>query len=267
MALQGTGPELAARLAANQWLVNVDHIFNPTVTKEDQQELALTAKVAGAMRQGTLDSEKLSNYLHHGKWSRALQLAEQAAPAMGAPAEDVLGLAMGLLFIPASVVDAFTVSAVHGAGVSAMSNSRRLLTSAHDGSLDALGKFLPQNHTREGLVRAVGFGATLKNRVSESFDAGFSHPLETRRLARLEKALDSFAKNPAGLTAVLTLVGKHDWKGADQEAQKHLAAAGITGGNSVDDPPALADVLLLSVIPTCDTLIFARHLKQGGGTP
>jgi len=267
IALQGTRPELAARLAANQWLVSVDHIFTPTVTNEDQKELALTAKVAGAMRQGTLDTEKLSNYLDLGKWNRAFHLAEQAASTLGAPAEDVLGLAIGLMFIPASIVDAFAVSAIHGSGVSAMSSSRRLSTNAHDGSLDALGNFFPQNHTREGLVRAIGFGAALKSRVSESFDAGLSHPMEAERLARLEKAFDAFSKNPAGLTAVLNLVGKHDWKGANQEAQKHLGIAGITGGNTVDDPPALADVLLLSVIPTCDTLMFARHLKQGGGTP
>ena len=218
--------------------------------------------MAEAIASGVLDADRFGAQVAQGKFSSAMHAATSLASTLGPPAGDVFGLALGLVYVPSGIVDAFALDAIHGINVDSSSGPRRsVMFPPQFGDLAALSSFVSRNHTRDALIRAVAFVESLHSRRPDAFDSGLGHPYEASRVARFAKALDLFAGTPAVLTELLTFVSKDDYKGAEAAAQTHLGIVGIHGGKTLNEPPFVADALLVSVIPTCFTLAFGRQLS------
>lgn len=109
---------------------------------------------------------------------------------------------------------------------------------------------LQEKITRDTLLRTALIGSLGWSYDPSQFDFKFDNANEKSRFERFQKSLAAISSNSNSYSEVMIEVNKEDWKAADALATKHLSYANVQGGMTEENPPLLADFLVLAMIPS-----------------
>lgn len=257
----GRGEDLSMELARLQLLESTDFIFSPKTTNDDVVLLGQTARLLHAALKGNFPLDLFERHVARGRWSEAGKLAARVSDSCEASPADALAAALDVTFAPIAHVDLFSVVALQGAKASGA--SRRL----HPNSLgDAILQQIKGVPSREQLVNLAAYGTVSVGR-SIGADRNGSATAHLRRLARLQVALEAVASDISSLSNVMRDARHNQWKSANATAVKSLEKTKIKFGTTVDNPPAIADFLLMAVLPTCATREFSKFVIESTSKP
>ncbi|MCP3054993.1 hypothetical protein [Aurantimonas marianensis] len=241
--------------AAKQQIVDRDHVFSDLISERDGRQLGVLAVACEALAGGCFDARALARLLldEETRLDICAERLAQAAPGAGA---ELAGMALALVYLPFPIPDTFATLAFEPLDLRQVARrvdpDRRLSPRTRLFFADRL----MRNRTVHGLLAATGAAVALYENGGVG-DAAFDvRPERLRRLADFAVAL---ANRPALFAAMLRACDEGDWQRVD-ELCRHVA--GDTGREGVDGarPPWLADCLLLTLLPTCDTIDAAARL-------
>jgi hypothetical protein len=244
--------------AGKQQLVPLAHMFSDTITPIDSRQLCALVAAARAIDGGEADGEAFRRLLEFdGELDAA---AAMLARAMGRLDPEQAGMALALAYVPFEVVDAFAVDAVDGVPLkrlaaaidprSALPPRTRLFVAGN----------MRQERTMRSLASCTASVVALRANAVVVDGASLVAARARPRLRRLGDAAESLNENPSLMAEALRCCLADDWWNA-QGLMRHVAdRAGITCDGTLAAPPALADLLLISVMPTCDTLDAVERL-------
>ncbi|MBB4001901.1 hypothetical protein GGR03_000948 [Aurantimonas endophytica] len=235
--------------AAKQQLVDLTHMFCDRVSPRDRKELCALSDACAALADGDIDFAALQALLAATPGSRDAARLFQAA--IGRSSQRVAGMALAVAYLPFPAVDAFA------ACVSGATSLRRVAAMVDPGRRLVprtrlfLADRLMRDPTVYGLVAASSAAAALLAN-SPDWRAAEVPTVRLRRLGRFAAALPA---RQASFGAGLRACRDGDWRRA-----AHLARGMTISGEHPDDSAALADLLAVTLLPTCDTLDAAARL-------
>lgn len=251
------GSSMLREFAAKQQMVDRAHMFCDRVSGRDRKELCALSDACAALADGAIDLAALQTLLVR------TPAVGDAAPlfraAVGRRSKSVAGMALAIAYLSFPVVDAF-VACVGGRAslrrVAAMVDpDRRLVPRTRLFLADRLMRD-PSVH---GLVAATAAAAALLANASD-WQPG---RVPAARLRRLGRFADALGGRQASFGAALRACREGNWRYAG-----HLAHGMTISGEHQDDSTALADLLAVTLLPSCDTLdAAARLLARPGGQP
>jgi hypothetical protein len=248
-------------MAINQLLQDVKHVFNPVLTAEDKSVLKVFAQVASTVTTKGSNTKTFSAAIARGRWDSALESVAGLSKSSGLQDMQAFSAMLSMLYVPACFVDLFALGVVRKIGPDAVTTLR---SATPRPALLLVWESWGQNQTREGLIRFVVAGAILESRNPLAFQFGLENEAERTRFERYQKVLQYIAENNKAYSDVMRLVSGEKWREANEIAAKHLLKIGIKGGQTVDDPPALADFLILALTPVGDPQIVAHAALKSG---
>jgi len=257
-ALRSSTANPALQLANNQLLQDTEHVFNPKLTAEDKRSLNVLAQVAGSLADKTLNPKKFSSSLKRKQWAGALQAVEDFSKQCGVDSKQVFSALLGLAYAPVCQADIFAIAAVKGINERIASQYQTMVNS----DVSGVWRFVAQTQTREKLLRFAVYGAVLWSQRPTAFDLTLSDEVDRNRFQRFAQVVQLVAKNNAAYTRVMDLANQEKWKEADQAASEILEQADIRVGTEASDPPAIADFLLLALIPAGEPTYIASFASS-----
>ena len=260
LRLRGWGRCMLLEFAAKQQVVPPEHMFSDTITPLDSRQLCSLVGAARALDAGQADGEAFRRLIQFdGNLENAAALLRKAAGPLDA---EHAGMALAFAYVPFEVVDAFAVNAVVGASV------KRLAAAIDPGSSlpTRTRLFLADNLRKEatvrGLVSCTASIVALRANAFAANGASLIARYARGRLRRLAFAAEGLRCHPAIMAEALRCCLANDWWNA-QALTHHIAErAGIQSNNEFRNPPALADLLLIAVMPTCDTIDAVERLLR-----
>jgi hypothetical protein len=249
---------MLAEFAAKQQVVPLAHMFSATITPLDARQLEAVAAAARAIDAGEADGEAFHRLIaFEGTLDAA---AAMLARAIGGLDPEQAGMALAFAYVPFEVVDAFTVDALGGLTL-------KRLASAIDprGALPPRTRlFVADNMRKQRTMRSLVAGTasivTLHANALRTDRSSLAASDARKRLRRVAAAAASLHDSPSLMAEALRCCLADDWWNA-QGLMRHVAdRAGIAHRDTLEVPPALADLLLISVMPTCDTIDAVERL-------
>ncbi len=253
------GRSMLREFAAKQQIVDRGHVFSDMISERDGRQLGVLAAACEALASGRFDAGALAGLLHSEE-TRLEVCAErlaQAAPGAGA---ELAGMALALAYLPFTIPDTFASLAFEPLDLRQVARradpDRRLSPRTRLFFADRL----MRNGTVQGLIAATGAAVALSENAGAG---GAAFDVEPERLRRLADFAVVLAPRPALFAAMLRACDEGDWQRADQLC-RHVA--GDIGHQDLDgvSPPWLADCLVLTLLPTCDTIDAAARLLAVG---
>ena len=249
------GSSMLRDFAAKQQLVDRTHMFCDRVSARDRTELRALSDACAALGDGEIDLEALQTLLVRTPASGDAALMFRAA--VGRRSQAVAGMALAIAYLPFPVVDAFA------ACVGGTPNLRRVA-----GMVDPDRRLVPRTRlfladrlmrdpSVHGLVAATAAAAALLANAPD-WQPG---RIPAARLRRLGRFADALPGRQAGFGAALRSCRDGNWRYAG-----HLARGMTISGEHQSDDAALADLLAVTLLPSCDTLeAAARLLARAAG--
>ncbi|WP_206453507.1 hypothetical protein [Aurantimonas marina] len=256
------GRSMLREFAAKQQIVDRGHVFSDLVDDRDGRQLRSLAVACEALASGRFDADSLARLLHSEETclEACAERLAQAAPGAGA---ELAGMALALIYLPFAIPDTFASLALTPRDLRQAAKhvdpDRRLSPRTRLFFADRL----MRNRSVQGLIAATGAAVALYENGGVG-DAAFD--VEPERLRRLADFAVALADRPALFAAMLRACDEGDWQRVD-ELCRHVA--GDTGRDDGENarPPWLADCLVLTLLPTCDTIdAAARLLAVGAGS-
>lgn len=249
------GRSMLREFAAKQQIVDRRHVFSDLIAERDGRQLGVLAAACEALASGRFDADTLARLLHSEEkcLDTCAERLAQAAPGAGA---ELAGMALALVYLPFPIPDTFASLAFEPLDLRQVARRadpyRRLSPRTRLFFADRL----MRNRSVQGLIAATGAAVALYENGGVG-DAAFD--VEPERLRRLADFAVALADRPALFAAMLRACDEGDWQRVD-ELCRHVA--GDTGREDVDGarPPWLADCLVLTLLPTCDTIDAAARL-------
>ncbi|ABD06778.1 hypothetical protein RPB_2072 [Rhodopseudomonas palustris HaA2] len=250
------GRSMLREFAAKQQLVPMAHMFGATIGTADMRQLRALAAAIRAIDDGLCDGEALRRLLRcEGDAGSAGAMLRAATPTLNT---EEAGFALALAYLPFEVPDAFAANALRRASlkrIAALIDPRAALTPRT--RLFVAQQLAPAT-SLDRLVAATASVAALRDNSAQADHAELCAPEARDRLRRLGAATEGWLADKAAFAAALQACLAHDWPGAQAQAAQVAARAGIAIGDA--DPPALADLLLISLLPSCDTIDAVKRL-------
>lgn len=248
------GRSMVREFAAKQQIVPLGHMFTAEIGASDLRQLRALSIAARAILDGRCDGAGFRRLLcFEGDITTACALLRAAAGPLNS---EEAGFALALAYLPFEIADAFAVAVLEGAAMKKVAAAIDPRAALAVRSRLYLADNLIRNATVRGLVSCTATAAALRDNASDA--AGLC---EARaRLARLAQAADVCVAQLIAFSGALKCCLDGDWHGAQAHAVHIAGAAGIASGCTFSDPPALADLLLISLLPSCDTIDAARRL-------
>lgn len=261
LAMEGRGSDLALHMAISQLLQDVKHVFSPALTADDKRALKSFAQVASTVAAQGANTKPFSAAVARGQWDGALDSLAAMSKSYGLQAEETFATMLGILYVPACYVDLFALGVTRKITAADVTTQRAL---SENPNLTAVWNSWGQNQTREGLIRFAVAGAVLESRNPLALQFGLDNEAERTRFERYQKFLQFVAGNNKVYSDVMRLVNGEKWKEANMLAAKQLREIGVEDGKTVDNPPALADFLILALTPIGDPQALAEAARKGG---
>lgn len=256
------GRSMLREFAAKQQIVDRGHVFSDLISERDDRQLGILAAACEALASGRFDAGALVGLLLDEETRLEVCAGRLARAAPGAGAE-LAGMALALVYLPFTIPDTFASLAFESLDLRQVAKNvdpdRRLSPRTRLFFSDRL----MRNRTVQGLLAATGAAVALFENGEASSEAFGVEPERLRRLADFATAL---ADRPALFAAILRACEESDWQRAD-ELCRHVA--GDTGRDDGESArlPWLADCLVLTLLPTCDTIDAAVRLLAVGAGP
>lgn len=255
------GRSMLREFAAKQQIVDRGHVFSDLISERDGRQLGVLAAACDALASRRFDAGALAGLLHseEKRLDICAERLAQAAPGAGA---EPSGMALALVYLPFTIPDTFASLAFEPLDLRQVARradpDRRLSPRTRLFFADRL----MRNRTVQGLIAATGAAVAL----FENGGAGRApFDIEPERLRRLADFAVALAPRPALFAAMLRACDEGDWQRAD-ELCRHVA--GDTGRDHGENarPPWLADCLVLTLLPTCDTIDAAARILAVGAS-
>ena len=263
--------DIGTALAASHALQDIDHVFCPELNADNVAGLGVLARVALALSNGTLDSQRLASALGRGQWERALAIASSIVRVALASPEHILAAAVAVLHVPSCLVDLFALGVTKSVSFHDEESLAAFaeFSPASFGSpemLKAVAGFAARNPTKTGLMRLTTFGSINWLTRSELYEFNFDSEFERKRFERYTAFLRYVSENPSTYSEVMKFVFDERWVEANDLASQRLSDIGLPGGASVLNPPSLADFLILALTPWGDPLEIVTKLKKAASS-
>ncbi|MBV8751761.1 MAG: hypothetical protein JO328_02775 [Hyphomicrobiales bacterium] len=244
--------------AAKQQVVPLGHMFGDAITSTDSRQLRSLVDAAQAMDSGQADGPALCRLL---RLSDDLDAAgPRLRSAAGAMTAEQVGMALALAYVPFQVADAFAVNVIKGATLKSLAAAIDPRSSIPVRSRLFLADNLRKDKTLRGVVACAASVVILRENGPGADGAELVAPDARERLRRLALSVRGYHASPAKMAAALRYCLAHDWWNADGLARHVAIDMGIEAGETFANPPAVADLVLLSLMPTCDTIDAAERL-------
>lgn len=252
------GQNMLREFAAKQQLVPLSHMFSDTIATRDLQQLRALAEAIRAIASGACDGDALRRLLRfHGDRAEASALLRAATAELDA---EQSGFALALAYLPFEPVDAFAVNVLGGATLKRLAEAIDPRTVLPQRTRLFVADSLRRDATLRGLVAATASIAALRDNSAQADHAELCAPAARERLRRLGAVTAGYLADKFAFAAVLRSCRAQDWPRAQAQALAIAAAAGVVTGDTFSDPPALADLLLISLLPSCDTIDAVMRL-------
>ena len=248
---------LAIWLALNQSLQDADHVFTPQVTSEDVKGLKNLAKVANGLTTDHFNNKFFSVALRDDQLDTALDSLDDLSAHLHMTEEEVFSYVLSILYVPACFVDIFTLSAIR--------EVHEKKDETH-GECKHIPKHLPfvrTHKTRVGLIRYASFGAGAWGNSDNYFEFNLDNDVDLHRFERYQEFLNFVVDEHHIYTDVMEHVSCDNWVEANKVASAYFKKVGLQEGNTVDEPPALADFLILALTPIGNPALIAKLVKRG----
>lgn len=248
--------------AAKQQIVDRGHVFSDLISERDGRQLGVLAAACEVLASGRFDASALAGLLHSEeiRLDACAERLAQAAPGAGA---ELAGMALALIYLPFTIPDTFASLAFEPLDLRQVARRADLDRRLSPRTRLFFADRLMRNRSVQGLIAATGAAVAL---YENGGAGGAPFGVEPERLRRLADFAVALAGRPALFAAMLRACDEGDWQRAD-ELCRHVA--GDTGREDVDGarPPRLADCLVLTLLPTCDTIDAAARLLAVGASP
>jgi hypothetical protein len=249
----GGGRDLLREIATAELLDSSDHIFTADIADADKRGIVMMARASQALLAHPAEADRFADAMMKGDWVSFGDIAETLARKADISPEYAMSYCLALLYVPACAVDAFAVAAVTQ-GKAEASAYKSMRTSPTTREHRALISSYP---TRDTLVRTAAYASFSWLRDSKAIRFNLEQGgADRQRFERFSKVLKSIADNPAWYAEIMTHVAKDDWANANRIATELLQTE--EAGETIDNPPTVADVLLLAIMAVCHTDATAK---------
>jgi hypothetical protein len=240
---KGKGSDLLLELYLQESLD--DPLGSPGIRDEalHLEGLSRIAAVADAIGAKRFDHGRFAGSLSRDDLPGILQAATDVSGKDVSGPELNAAAAVALLYLPVCYIDAFSVSVVGG------SLPRKPIRRQASDVQIRVQDWVIRNHTTKALHQLVGYGRLAWLQRTGGSDFGLDDSASRARFDRFRSALALVKQNAAAYREVIGHASNQDWRGAETAAGRYFTSAGIRAGTSIDDPPALADFLMMAYAP------------------
>jgi len=258
--LRAWGRSMLLEFAAKQQVVPLAHMFTDAITPLDEQQLGALVRTARALDKGTADWDGFHRLLHYnGDLAGAAALLERAAGPLTA---DEAGMALAFVYVPFEVADAFAVNVVSGASLKRLAKAIDPPACLPTRTRLFLADNLMRDETMRGVVSCTASVAALRHNALNADGIAAAAAYARGRLRRIAAAAAGLHEAPSLMAEALRCCRKSDWWNAQGLMRNIAGEAGIRTGEDFRNPPALADLLAISLMPTCDTIDAVERLLK-----
>ncbi|MFN3656729.1 MAG: hypothetical protein ACK4UO_05675 [Pseudolabrys sp.] len=260
LSLRAWGRSMLLEFAAKQQIVPLTHMFTDAITPLDEQQLGALVRTARALETGKADWDGFHRLLHfNGGLEGAAALLGHAAGPLTA---EEAGMALAFAYVPFEVADAFAVNVVTGASLKRLARAIDPLACLPTRTRLFVADSLMRDESMRGLVACTASVAALRHNALNGKGTAAAAAYARGRLRRLAAAAAGLHQAPSLMAEALRCCSTSDWWNA-QGVMRHIAAdAGVRTGEDFRNPPALADLLAISLMPTCDTIDAIERLLR-----
>ncbi|WP_102961367.1 hypothetical protein [Mangrovicella endophytica] len=251
------GVSLLLECAGKQHLVSAEHMFSEVVSDRDAADLARLAEALRNLSDGRFDGLALRQVMLHGGRIPAADMLMVAAPT-----DDprLAGIALALALTPFGTVDAFASLLIAGGDLRGVARGIDPAGDLEPRTRLFVADHLIRRRNLPVLIAAVAGVTALKANGRRPDFAELADPSSAERRRRLGAVAAVYAASPDLLSLGLHHLRACDWRSAERLGRRvSLMAAGSCGMEAAE-PPAIADLMLLSVLPTCDTIDAAARM-------
>ena len=244
LALSGRGRELALSLAISRLCDDAEHMFRSDLSREDRKNIKLLARLAVALLTREFKVKSFSSSLRRGQWAKALDAVEEIATDCGLSKVETFNGLVAILLVPVCFVDHFTLAILDHVRIADVATSARLINPAL--TFKPLCNSWVRRLTRESFISFVTCALVLQSRDPSLLEV-VDNEADRIRFLRLQKVLQLIAEHSDAYAEVMSLVNLESWREADLVAHNYLSQIGVGVGQSFDEPPALADFLVVAM--------------------
>ena len=236
--------------AAKQQLLCLGHVFTDRLTGADGVALDDLSVAIDAVLAGTVSGVQLrALLLHSGDGTGNL-----FRDAVGDLGDGPAGMALGLAYLPVEFSD--TVARHLLAPIGLKTAAQRI---DPRGSLSLRTRLfvadrLLKTPSLQGLLSGVSAVVALQANGLHPDWSELAEASLRPRLLRLRETVQVL-RTPAVFAGALSACLRADWQGAEQRL------GGVQAGEEAADPPLLADLFAVSLLPSCDTLDAVQRLR------
>jgi hypothetical protein len=133
------------------------------------------------------------------------------------------------------------------------------MRSASFGSPELI-SYIQRSLHRETLIKAAVYSSLTWFRDARHFEFALNDKLNRDRFERFTESLTIFSSNPNYYSQVMQHVEKEDWISAESLCSQLLSLDINRAGVTLDKPPALADALILALLPNRQTDFLAKAI-------
>lgn len=241
----GGGRDIFHEMATAQLLDDYDHIFSDKVTHSDLQSLKMLASVCHALLADPAEADRFASALFSTDWAASTKIAAAIARKSDVSEKSSLSYCLALLYVPACSVDSFAVAAV----TKGRAKAAAYRSIGPSPTTPEQIRYVSKHPTLEALVRSAVYASWrwLQNPAAVRF--GLATGINRLRFERFTKSLTLMADNPRSYRRIMAHVIKQDWASANRTAAEQLEI--VHSHETVKQPPAIADALILALLPVC----------------
>lgn len=258
MRVRAWGRSMLLEFAAKQQVVPLAHMFTDAITPLDERQLGTLVNAARAIEAGKADWDGFHRLLHfEGDLEAAGSLLTRASGPLSA---EEAGMALAFVYVPFEIADAFAVNVVTGASLKRLAKAIDVHACLPTRTRLFLADNLMRDTTMRGLVSCTASIVALRHNALCAEGTTAAAAYARGRLRRLAAAAKGLHASPSLMAEALRCCTANDWWNA-QGLMRHIAdGEGFKTGEDFRNPPALADLLAISVMPTCDTIDAVERL-------
>jgi hypothetical protein len=243
--------ELAQRLLLDEPV----QIFSGDLAVRDVDDLKALSTVIGGIAADVAHAKVVGAAIARGDWPALIRSFDHAAvirdPEWMAAAVTVM------LPLPACHIDAFSLLAMGHAPDSVAFCAKRASVEPR-----WIGRVGPANSRVDQLQRFIVQSILAWRGDFRYFDLRMDEPIERARLARFAASLQVVAGRPDVYRHCIHAIARGAWREAEEAAAVLLASARIAYGCSMDEPPAVADLVLIAFIPAASLVAIRSAFMQ-----